>query len=268
MSEIYTTIFVSDCRGKGIDDFIGRHPTPVNHQYVFLIRPGKSLAQLAPAIIDTINSHDIKRLYCIVSAGICGLTDKTNIGGKPALRYRGVFRDDKVTGTIDVARFLKSSFGDNINICSIIPADLVKYYRYHNHNSPIPDFLFLEQLALEEDVVTINKALLELNSNLLTNINLSSRIQKKSKKKRQRSGPKVVYRRVAKFVYTQLIDGVHYSAHLKNLVFSLIIDTAIRDITSTLTQPQPEATHRQQPRPVGFRNLRVVIDNSSTTDSD
>ena len=268
MSEIFTTIFVSDSRGKGIDDFVGNHPTPVNHQYVFVIRPGKSLAQLTPAIIDTINSHDINKLYCIVSAGICGLTDKTRVKGKLALRYKSIFRDEKVTTNIDVAKFLKSSYGDKINICSIIPADLVKYYQFHNRDSVIPEFLVQEQLALEEDVETINKVLLDLNSISVTNINLSSRLQTKSKKRRQRSGAKIVYRRVSKFVYTRLTDGVHYSPDLRNLLFGLIIDTAIRDITSTLAHSQPEEAHRQQPRPVGLRGLRVVIENDQTTDSD
>ena len=208
------------------------------------------------------------RTYCIVYAGICGLTDKVNIKGRSVLRYQSIFRDDKVTCNIDVAKFLKSSFGDQINICSIIPADLIKYYRVHNQDGDISDYLIHEQLALEEDVTTINKVLMDLNSKSITNINLSSRVQIKSKKKRQRSGAKVVYRRVAKFSYSELTDGVHFSQKLKRLIFGLIIDTAIRDISATLSEPQLEETHRQQTRPVGFQNLRVVIDNTPTTDSD
>ena len=197
-----------------------------------------------------------------------GLTDKTNIGGIRALRYKSVYRDDKVTANIDVAKFLKTSYGDRINICSIIPADLIKFYQVHNHNCEIPDYLYLEQLALEEDIRVINKVILDLNSDLITNINLSNRIQIKSKKRRQRSGSKKVYRRVTKFVYTELTDGVHFSSDLKQRLFTLIVDTAIRDITSTLSNPQLEETHRQQPRPVGLQNLRVTIENNTTTDSD
>ena len=268
MSEIYTTIVVADSRGKGLDDFIGGHPTPANHQYVFKIKPGKSLARLTPTIIDIINSYNSETTYCIVCAGICGLTDKISTKGRKLLRYQSCFREDKIACNVDIAKFLKNSYGDRINFCSIIPADLIKYYSVHNRDRVIPEYLIPEQLALEEDVVKINKVLLDLNSKSITNINLSSRIQTKSKKRRQRSGLKVVYRRVAKFNYTELTDGVHFSDKLKNLTFSLIIDTAIRDITSTLSNPQPEGTHRQQTRPVGFRNLRVTVDNLPSSDSD
>ena len=130
----------------------------------------------------------------------------------------------------------------------------------------MPNYVIPEQLALEEDINTINKVLLDLNSKAITNINISSRFQMKSKKKRQRSGTKVVYRRVARFVYSELVDGVHFSDKLKNQVFGLIIDTAIRDISST-NQHLAES-HRQQPRPVGFQDLQIVVDNTTSTESD
>ena len=199
-------------------------------------------------------------------AGICGLTDKSTSNNTKALRYQSSFRDDKVTCNIDVAKFLKGSFGDRINLTSIVPADLIAYFRFHNRGRPVPNYVIPEQLALEEDINTINKVLLDLNSKAITNINISSRFQMKSKKKRQRSGTKVVYRRVARFVYSELVDGVHFSDKLKNQVFGLIIDTAIRDISST-NQHLAES-HRQQPRPVGFQDLQIVVDNTTSTESD
>ena len=267
MSEIFTTIIIADSRGRGLENFVSNHPTPANVQVVIDIRPGKSLAQLTPSIIETINNYDLDKIYCIVSAGICGLTDKVNNRGKKALRYKNVYRDDKVACIIDTAKFLKHSYGDKINICSIIPANLVKYFQFHNSDSTIPDYLIAEQLALEEDITAINKVLLELNSVTITNINLSSRFQAKSKKKRQKSGTKAIYRRVVKYKYTELIDGVHLSDKFKSLIFTLIINTAIRDTNTTPPDTQPKEPHRQQTRPVGFRNLRIVIDNTSSTDN-
>ena len=268
MSDIFTTIIIADSRGRGLEDFVGAHPTPVNHEYVFQIRPGKSLAQLAPIIVSTLDNYDSEKSYCIVLAGICGLTDKENNKGTKALRYKSAYRDDKVSCIIDTAKFLKESFNDRINICSIVPADLIKYFRLQNLDTDVPDCLILEQQALEEDINTINKVLLEINSSKITNINISSRCQIKSKKKRQRSGSKVLYRRVAKFTYAELTDGVHFSESLKNQAFTLIINTAIRDITTTLCTSHFEEAHRQQPRPVGFQNLRVTIENQPSSDSD
>ena len=268
MSDIFTTIVIADSRGRGLDDFVGNHPTPINHQYVFEIKPGKSLAQLTPIIISKLNAYDSDNTYCIVFAGICGLTDKIINRGTNSLRYKEVFREDKIACNIDTAKFLKNSFGDKINFCNIVPADLINYFRIHNQGRPIPDFLVHEQLALEEDITIINKVLLDLNSKFITNINICSRFQLKSKKKRQRSGNKVVYRRVAKFNYSELIDGVHFSERLKSQLFGLILNTAIRDLSSTSPNPHFEEAHRQQPRPVGFQNLRIVIDNSTSIESD
>ena len=268
MSDIFTTIIIADSRGRGLDDFVGNHPTPINHKYVLQIKPGKSLAQLTPTIISTINAYDSDKTYCIVFAGICGLTDRIINRGKNYLRYKEAFREEQVTCNIDAAKFLKNSFGDKINLCNIVPADLINYFSIHNQGCPIPEYLVQEQLALEEDITTINKVLLDLNSKTITNVNICSRFQVKSKKKRQRSGSKVVYRRVAKFNYSELIDGVHFSNKLKNQIFGLILNTAIRDLSSPSPNLHFEEAHTQQPRPVGFQNLQITIDNSASIVSD
>ena len=238
MSKIYTTIIVADSRGRGLDDFIGNHPTPEDHQYVLQIKPGKSLSQLCPLIIHSVDSYDKDYTYCIVFAGICGMTDKTTdktVSRKAnILRYQETYWQDKININIDTAKFLKKSYGDHINFCTVIPADLVAYFCHHNPDLPIPDYLASEQKALEEDINIINKAFLDINSPAITNINLSRRAQVRSKKKRQRSGSKIVYRRVTKFSYKELIDGVHFSPKLQATVFGLILDTSIRDTINTL----------------------------------
>ena len=246
MSQYYTTIIVSDSRGRGLDDFIGNHPTPEDHQYVLEIKPGKSLSQLCPTIIHLIDSYNKDHTYCIVFAGICGMTDKTfdkTVSRKATiLRYQDTYRQDKINNNIDTAKFLKNSYGDHINFCTVIPADLVAYFRHHNPNLPVPDYLVSEQKALEEDITIINKAFLDINSPAITNLNLSRRAQVRSKKKRQRSGSKTVYRRVTKFSYKELSDGVHFSPKLQATVFGLILDTSIRDIINILRTPDDCST--------------------------
>lgn len=234
MSHRFTTAIIADSRGRGLENFVGIHPTPANHDYVIEIRPGKSLSQLLPVIFDTISLYNPDYLYCIVFAGLCGLTDKMSVNNTSILRYKSCYREEKVSNTIDTIQFLKDSYGDHINICTIIPADLTGYFKYLNKSKPVPEYLAAEQLALEADIITINKAIIALNSKEITNINLSSRAQVKSKKRRQRSGSKVVYRRIAKFSYNELPDGVHFSAKLKSVTFGLIVNTAIQDITNSL----------------------------------
>ena len=77
-----------------------------------------------------------------------------------------------------------------------------------------------------------------------------------------------MYRRVAKFNYSELIDGVHFSNKLKNQIFGLILNTAIRDLSSPSPNLHFEEAHTQQQRPVGFQNLQITIDNSASIVSD
>ena len=238
MPSQFTTVIISDSRGRGLEDYLGSHPLPEDQQFAVLVKPGKSLSQLCPIIINTIDSYDNNQVYCIVYAGICGLTDRTtdkSISKRASvLRYQDTYRGDKIECNTDSAKFLKNRYGDRINFCTIIPADLISYFCRHNPGHPVPEYLNTEQKALEEDVLAINKALLDLNSSIITNINLCSRAQVKSKKKRQRSGQKVVYRRVIKFSYKELIDGVHFTQKLRDIIFGLIIHTALRDTTTIL----------------------------------
>ena len=238
MSQLFTTVIITDSRGRGIHEYIDNQPTPENQQFVIKVQPGKSLAQLSPTIIDTLNDYDLDRVYCIIYAGICGLTDKTtnkSLGKRVSvLRYQETYRSDKVNTNIDTAKFLKASYGEHINFCSIIPADLTAYFKLHNPSLQVPDYLATEQKALEEDVLAINKALLALNSSVQTNINLCSRAQVKAKKKRQRSGSKIVYRRKARFSYKDFTDGVHFNNKFKEVLFDLILHTSIRDTIAIL----------------------------------
>lgn len=238
MSSRKTIIIIADSRGRGLDDFVGGYPTSISHDFVIEIHPGKSLHQLVPIIFSTLARYSLEHTYCIIFAGVCGLSDKTWFNNKPILRYESRYRDEKISSITDTLHFLKSNFGDHINICSIIPPDLIGYYKHFNKDHPVPDFLSIEQSALETDINIINGVILNLNSARITNINLSSRAQLKSKKKRQRSGRKVIYRRVIKFTYKDLVDGVHFSPNLKTIAFNLILSTATRDMNS-LSEPNP-----------------------------
>ena len=240
MTHQFTTIIIADSRGRGLDDFVGQHLRPINHQYVIDIQSGKSPAQLVPIVTNTIARYDLSKTYCILFAGICGLTIKIRAEGKHQLRYPIDSRSNRVSTVLAAYSELKEKFGPHINFCTIIPASLADYYHYFYPAEPTPDYAKPEQAALEEDILHINQQHIGLNQGILTNINLANRCLVNSKKKRQRSGKKVVYRRVRKFVYTELFDGVHFTAKLRDICFRLILDTAIRDISNLFSSLESE----------------------------
>jgi hypothetical protein len=249
MSQTYTTIIIADSRGKGLEEFIGAHPTPITHQYVVEIMPGKSIPELKQLTIDTIARYDLNFSYIVIFAGICGLTEKSQSGTSRILRYPDQSREAKVDATINTIYSLKYRFRERLNFCLIVPASLPAYFTRHNPDEPVPDYLQTEQHALETDIDKINKIISALNTSANTNINLISRFQRKSKKKRQCSGKRLVYRRVIKFTDQELPDGVHFSPKLKAVCFSLIVDTTIRDLGKFPNTGL--VSHRLQPWPVG-----------------
>jgi hypothetical protein len=125
---------------------------------------------------------------------------------------------------------------------------LSTYFDHYNPGCIRPDYLSAEQSALESDIQRVNALISSTNSGINTNINLVSRFQVKSKKKRQRSGKKVVYRRVTKFSNRELVDGVHFTEKQKKICFGLIVNTAIRELTIVSSRSD---SHRLQSRPVG-----------------
>jgi hypothetical protein len=259
----FTSIIIADSRGRGLEDFIGGHPTPITHEYWVEVCPEKSIPQLADLIINTIESHDIDHLYCIVFAGICGLTERVRDGQLRTLRYPEESREKKVQETTDTISRLKFKYQNRLNFCTLVPASLADYFLYHNPATALPDYLTTEQQALEQDIIRINRTITKLNlSQGITNVNLSSRFEKKSKKKRQRSGNKVVYRRISNFKYTDLTDGVHFNDLLKSTCFTLIVNTSIRDSQTILDNPTGpgSAAHRLQSWPVSTD--QPVSDNS------
>ena len=240
MTQRYTNILVTDSRGRGLDDFVGQHLRPITHDYVIEVLPGRSPAQLIPIIDNIFGRYDRNTSYCVVLAGICGLTVRSTINNRQHLRYPLNTRTERVDNVLTAFRELKRKFGDHINICTIIPASLADYHRHFHPDLPLPTHIISEQTALEEDIIFINRCISELNLSV-TNINLASRIQTNSKKKRQRSGSKTVYRRVTKFNYSQLPDGLHFSESLRNICFTLILNTAIKDIQNLFTPEQQKS---------------------------
>ena len=239
MSSDFVTILFTDSRGKGLVRFIQNYQTPDNIRYFVDVKSGWSLQRFAPRIIEVINRHDIELVYGIVFAGICGLTERTNEGNVSILRYPGASRDTKVNETCDIIRSLKDRFRNHINFATIVPANLPAYFQHHNPGISVPAFLYSEQSGLEADIRSINDIITFINCGTISNINLINWISLKSKKRRQRSGRKVVYRKVVKLTYRDFIDGVHFSEKLKRKFFRLFLHISITDIETKFIQVSP-----------------------------
>ena len=234
MTATYKTLIFTDSRGKGLARFIENYDTPDDIFYILEIRPGWSLDRFAPRIIKVLNEYNIDSIYCMVFAGICGLTERSTGGNAKMLRYPTDSRDTKVNRACDTIRSLKDQFKSHINIATIIPADLVAYFKFHNPGNPVPEFLAAEQAALEADIATINSIITFINCGVIRNLNLINWITLKSKKKRQRSGSRVAYRKVAKLSYRDFKDGVHFAENLKLVFFRLLLQISIKDIDARL----------------------------------
>ena len=229
-------IIFSDSRGRGLEEFINQHPEAANYDNIINVLPGRDLNQIAVSVIQTIASLTTQDFYCIIFAGICGLTEQAYIEGTRRIHYPLNTRTNKPENAISTINDLKQRYGNKINFCTIIPASLQKYFVHHNPDKPIPQGLDDEQTALLEDTERINNHIIERSSSQNSNINLSKRFHRKSKKKRQKTAT-LAYRRVLKFSDKELPDGVHLSEEAKLMCFTFIYNSAIRDLQLQLQPP-------------------------------
>jgi hypothetical protein len=146
-----TVIVISDSRGRGLSKHIEHYSST---EFIFKILPGRTLQDIAAVVHETLPKYQNTNYYCIILAGICSLTVKSF----NSLRYYLVDRETKVQSINDTINDLKSRYGTRINICTFVPACLIKYFNIKNPGqSEVPECLIPEQEALLEDIVSINE---------------------------------------------------------------------------------------------------------------
>ena len=245
-------IIICDSRGRGLQNFVDSHPESSNYYNTIEILPGRDINQIAINAIQTISNLSTQNFYCVIFAGICSLTERTTIAGTQRIHYPLNNRTNKVREVINTIRDLKQRYSNSINICTIVPASLNKYFQHHNPQVPAPEGLDAEQNALLEDIEEINQEIVNINAGAITNINLSKRFFKQAKRKRQKIASTIYRRRVLRFTDCDLPDGVHLSEDSKLTCFSLIYESAIRDLS-----------HRPLPSP----EEEIILDLNSSQDS-
>ena len=233
-------IIITDSRGTGIDNLIKSNELEDDFKIVTRVIRGCDLPRAVAIARSLMQSYSHRNYYCILFVGICSLTEKGKSRSIRSIHYPIVTRDTKLECIIQVLGNLKAEFGDRINVPTIIPASLEKFFTYSNPDRPVPKDLQEEQFLLLDDIKTINQGIKETNakSSTTSTINLAGRFYSHSIKKNRKtkSGAK---RRVEKFCDTQLFDGLHLTDHIKSTCFALIFESAKRDLgrlKSTLKQ--------------------------------
>ena len=230
-------IALTDSRGRGLQGYLENNPG--NFTPVIKFLPGRSLQKIASIANTVLPAYQDCNYYCIIHAGICSLTIRTAIGHPSSLRYLLCERQTKLRQIIDTIAQLKSDNTNRINICTITPASLTKFFLLKHPHTPLPRGIEEEQAALLEDIFMINTYIKQLNSDYSNpNINLCARFFSHSKKKQHKSKTKA-YKRVTKFKDTHLVDGLHFAPEIRKTCFKLIISTASSELEKLLSTTQP-----------------------------
>ena len=226
-------IIFTDSRGRGLQEFINNHPESGNYDNIISILPGNDLNQISVSMTQVTNALPTDNYFCVVFAGICGLTERSNNDGIRKISYPLDSRDIKTQSIITTIQDLNQRFANKITVCTIIPASLHKHFALNNPNQTPPTELEAEQAALLEDIETINTHIIQSNTGPNININLSKRFHRQIKKKRQKTTT-LSYRRLTRFSDKELPDGVHLSNAAKSICFNLIYNSAIRNLNLQL----------------------------------
>ena len=230
-------LFISDSRGRGFDSYVESQNASDEYRYRYIIESGLTLEKIKEKIHQ---QHRYRKFdYTVVLGGICSLTEKTKQKRKAILSYPKNNSPDKKERVIKIINDLKEKLAGQINLCTIIPACLTKYYQVQNRTKETPDFTD-EQSALLDDIEEINNTIKRLNSITNTpNIDYARRCYKHSLKRR-RTGDKNIKTRVKEFENTKLWDGVHLDKVYQSKLFEIIFDTIKRQLNPTEFQEQQD----------------------------
>ena len=223
-------IIVTDSRGIGIDNFIHLNNLEDDFKIVTIVIRGCDLIRAASIARSLMQSYAHRNCYCILFVGICSLTEKERSRSVRAIRYPADNRTIKLECITQVLGNLKTEFGDRVNVPTIIPASLGKFFTFSNPHRKVPSNLQEEQLQLLDDIKSINDIIKESHiQSVSTTINLAGRFYSSSIKRNRKtkSGAK---RRVEKFSDSNLFDGLHLADEIKSTCFSLIFEGARRDL--------------------------------------
>ena len=211
-------LVITDSRGRDIHNFLSKE------LYVTTkVLPGAKIQEIASVAKAEHVGKPFK--LTVIAGGICNLTHRETSKSIKCLRYD---TDEETRRTkLEQIKNTVLELQDSIKpviFCTITPASIVKYYKHHNagkiHQKQAPETPTTEyqeeQTALQTDVKIINDFLIEnsINGNTKT-VNWHKFSIRNSVTKNRRGRKK----RIAKFVDTNITDGVHFNKYLKQKCF-------------------------------------------------
>lgn len=230
-------ILVSDSRGRGLKDFFLNSEDEWESEIRVIERciPGADLHQLSSEVRRLVRQAEDRyptyRTIAVLTGGICSFTSKFRKRGQEELYYLHTeTRVDSIKQTFSDIWDYATSRGVYMLTSTIIPASLKKAAQSSKDKGRLIRSCFSDtdlesqQAKLEEDVDLVNKFIVESSHHRLYYINLHKEICKTSIKKLGFTEADKYKKRIVKYKYLHLHDGVHADEHLQGCIFRKILN--------------------------------------------
>ena len=245
-------IVASDSRGRNLKEHISIHKSfeeVGQHSLCHLLKPGAKLCTLRDQITQKLEQANTAsthiHTHITLLAGICNFTDKIHVhdrqGRNIGTQIIYTHKESKTRSIIDQLHSMSHQFNTTtttFSIATIPPADLQKYTNKQslkgklNHGTIKQHSngeLSTMQTDLENDIREVNAAICTINASYkLGTIRWDRDIEKTVTKHRGAFNKNT--RKVRKFVYTHLPDGVHADDHLREKWFRVACRTIVSNI--------------------------------------
>ena len=232
-------IIGTDSRGKNLQNYISANnifPCPAS----VISIPGGRIYDVESAInklfIGNDQSCTTDRTYIVLAAGICDISAKLKHSGGTQLTYQ---RQTQVASITTQLQQMSSHFNQFPNtsfiITAIPPISLAKSTEFNISKDRLQHNIFTEeeikdqQIHLEEDIKLLNKNISQINQSMgMRTIRWDRDIMKTSIKK---SGHKKQHvKKITKFNYKHLYDGVHASLGLQHKWNNILCQSILADM--------------------------------------
>ena len=138
---------------------------------------------------------------------------------------------------------LSQNFNSTIKFATIPPASIAKFQDFNrtkfrlSHSIFTPGFIQEQQRQLENSIQLINNSITSLNTtNRVRAITWDKDVTKITIKKRGRHGQNK--KKITKFIYKELYDGVHAEKKLANTWFKVMTNSIVQDLKCPLSLSQ------------------------------
>ena len=242
---------VGDSRAKGLCHVLTKD-LDKGVRVVDVARGGATIDDIYSSITSSTKScteYHHHKCVVVLLGGICSLTRRARTRAGYEISYDPAQSDQRITNLEhklkDICQYTEGR-GIHTVCCSIYPASLLRAREFNIQEGRLDpirstyseDILLTHQDSLETAIQTVNdrvkQELTDLNYPLVTWVNLHKELTDRSKK--AVGSAKNKKKRVLKWKYINLYDGVHPNQSLKKIIGEKILHTCQRVILPAITQ--------------------------------